>query len=648
MRCFTVLGPSGSGKSVLVDALAALEGSSQKAETRSGLSVTTFGFGGEPWCAIDCPGSIESLPDARYALLASDAAVLCVSPDPEEAVLAAPFMRAVEESGTPTVVFINRIDEARGRVRDIVAALQGYASHLVVLRQIPIREGSQIVGAVDLVSERAWRYREGQPSALVELPSDLTSREHEARAELLEHISEFDDWLLEEVVEDREPPSDALYAICARVFGETRVLPALIGAGGHRNGLARLMKALRHEAPSVAALRARLSPAAVAQPLAAVCFHAQHKRHVGRTAFVRALGEGVGPGETLAGASVGLLSEIGSDKRLGAPLAPGEVAMVVKADQISAGALMTRDQALPPPRWARTAPPMVARLLLPRNDRDDVKLSAALARLGVDDPGLVVTQEESTGRQLVRIQGPMHLRRLAETLREEFGLEVSEEPLVGVYRETISRPANVHYRHRKQTGGAGQFADVKLTVQPAPRGSGFTFNETVKGGTVPRNYIPAVEAGAREAMQRGPLGFPVIDVSVTLTDGQHHSVDSSDHAFRTAARMGVLQALSEAGPLLLQEIYDVTIHAPSTCSGTLVGLVSSEKGQVLGVGNDPDACGWDVFRARLPGAALDELPQVLRSATQGVGNFEAAFDHFEELYGKEAEQIFERQRAAHG
>lgn len=645
MRCFTVLGPSGSGKSVLVDALAAMEGASQKAETRSGLSVTTFGFAGESWCAIDCPGSIESLPDVRYALLASDAAVLCVSPDPDEAVLAAPFMQAVEQSGTPTVVFINRIDEARGRVRDIVAALQGYASHLVVLRQIPIREGTHVVGAVDLVSERAWRYREGQPSALVELPQDLSDREHEARAELLEHISEFDDWLLEEVVEDREPASNALYAICARVFGESQVIPALIGAGGHRNGLVRLMKALRHEAPPVAALRARLA-ARTAQPPVAVCFHAQHRRHVGRTAFVRALGEPVGPGEPLAGATSGSFSEIGSDRRLTDPLAPGEVAMVVKADQVTAGSLMTGAQGFPPPSWAGSATPMVARLLLPRNDRDDVKLAGALARLAEDDPGLVVAQEETTGRQLVRVQGPMHLRRLAATLQEEFGLEVTEEPLVSVYRETISRPASVHYRHRKQTGGAGQFADVRLTVEPAARGAGFSFSEVVKGGAVPRNFIPAVEAGAREAMQHGPLGFPVVDVSVTLTDGQHHSVDSSDHAFRTAARMGVAQALSEAGPLLLQEIYDMTIHAPSTCSGALVGIVSSEKGQVLGVGNDTEARGWDVCRARLPGAVLDELPQLLRSATQGVGNFEATFDHFEELYGKEAEQVLDRKRAA--
>ena len=266
MRCFTVLGPSQAGKSTIVEKLASLEGASKKSISPYGLGLTEFEFGNEAWCALDAPGSGEALAHAQHALLASDACILCVSPNPEEAVLAAPYLRVIEASGTPCILFVNRMDEPRGRLRDVIASLQDFASHTLLLRQIPIREGDKIVGSCDLISERAWRYREGQTSALVEIPTDVVEREHEARAELLENLSEFDDWLLEELIEDREPASDAIYAISSRVLRENRIIPVLVGAASHSNGIMRLMKALRHEAPQYDVLRA------------APCSGGQHER----------------------------------------------------------------------------------------------------------------------------------------------------------------------------------------------------------------------------------------------------------------------------------------------------------------------------------------------------------------------------------
>lgn len=282
---------------------------------------------------------------------------------------------------------------------------------------------------------------------------------------------------------------------------------------------------------------------------------------------------------------------------------------------------------------------MLARVLLPAQEKDEARLAAALARVAENDSGMTETREEGSGRPLVRVQGQMHLARLRRMLAEDFGVETEEATPAALFRETIARSASVHHRHRKQTGGAGQFADVKLTVYPNGRGEGFTFAETVKGGAVPRNFIPAVEAGAREALARGPLGFQVVDVGVTLTDGQHHSVDSSEFAFRAAGRMGVAQALADAGAVLMQPIYRVEIRVPSVFSGSLVPIVSALKGQVLGFDRDEDARGWDIFRALMPGHALDELAHSLRSATQGIGWFSKCFDHFEELYGREAEAI---------
>ncbi len=641
MRLITVMGPSQSGKTELVKRLAHLDGTPPKTEQAGHLTLSRFTFLGEPWCAIDMAGGPEYARMAGQPLLASDAVVLCVAPDPDEAVLAAPYLRAIEAAGTPCLIFINRMDAPKGRVRDIVAALQAYTSHAIVLRQIPIREGGQVVGAVDLISERAWRYREGLPSVLVEMPPAESDREKEARSDLLEHMSEYDDALLEDLIEDHEPAKGALFGIARRETQQSVILPCFLGAASHANGVTRLMKALRHEAPDVAALGARLG----AGKALAVGFHAQNRKHLGKCVFLRALAPGVAQGAPLGGATIGGLSELGG-KSGHEPLAPGDVAIAVKSDQLNAGTLYSASAAQRAPEWAGAAPPALARLFTPTHEKDDVRLSAALSKLAETDPALSLAQDEATGHAVVRLQGPMHLRSALAQLADGFGVEVQAHPPAPRYRETISAAVEEAYRHRKQSGGAGQFADVVMTVAPVTRGSGFRFSEVVKGGAVPRNYIPSVEEGARDAMAKGPLGFAVIDVAVTLNDGKHHAVDSSDYAFRTAGRQGVKEALTKAGPVLLQPVDRVEVHIPSIYAGSMVSLISSLKGQVLGFDRDPACRGWDIFRALLPASAEEELVTSLGSATQGTAWHEAVFDHYEELYGREAERISKEHAAA--
>lgn len=631
MRCFTVLGPSQTGKTTVVDKLGSLEGTPKKSSSPHGLNLTEFTFLDEAWCALDAPGPIESLPHVQHALLASDACILCVSPVPEEAVLAAPYLRMIEASGTPCILFVNRMDEPRGRLRDVIAALQDYASHTLLLRQVPIREGDKIVGSCDLISERAWRYREGQTSALIEIPDSAVEREHEARAELLEHLSEFDDWLLEELVEDREPPSDALFAISARVLRENRIIPVMIGAASHNNGMMRLMKALRHEAPPVEMLRKRLAEAGavVEDKLAAVSFHAYYRQNVGKTVLVRALGDGLRQGAPLAGSNLGMLQDI-ANGRSSTPMAPatGDVFAAVKSDNLRVPGLLTPDGAFDPPDWTEPPTPMIERILVPASERDETKLSEALAKLADTDRGLKVLQEEGTGAQLVCAQGPVHLRAVCKTLSDVFHITVSDRTPSPIYRETISKPADVHYRHRKQTGGAGQFAEVFLRIEPLARGAGFQFGDEVRGGAIPGQFIPAVEKGVREVLAYGAIaGYPVVDVRVVVYDGKHHSVDSKDIAFATAGRKAFMAAIREARPVVLEPIVQIEIAVPEHAVGDVTSDLSARRGLVTGTSGQGG--GTVAIGGQVPEAELASYQSRLNAMTSGQGRYTIALSHYE-------------------
>ncbi|ARE38650.1 Translation elongation factor G-related protein [Rhodovulum sp. P5] len=635
MRCFTILGPSQAGKTTLLKALSELDGRPTVADFSDVLTVREFTYLNEPWAGFDIAGGPDYLGHAGEALAASDAAILCVAPDPDAAVLAAPYLRLIEASGVPCFIFINKMDLDEARIRDIVASLQAYANHHIVLRQAPIRDADgHVVGAVDLISERAWEYQEGKPSKLIEIPDDLHDREQEARGELLEHLADFDDHLMEELIEDREPPTDEVYKILAEAHRDNAVIAAYLGAASHGNGLTRLMKALRHEAPRMDQIGARLG---VEAPLA-IGVASETRRHVGKSTLLRALAPGIQHAAPLAGGGIGNLTGM-DGKPANEPLEPGTLAIAVKSDHLEPGFAYTADGSAPLPGWTRGRAPGYARILMPANERDDARLSAALTRLAASDPGMETEQDSETGHVVVRLQSPIHMRRILAKLKDEFGVEAEEQPVSGIYRETITKPVDTHHRHRKQSGGAGQFADVHLTVRPQGRGAGFAFDETVKGGAVPKNYIPAVEHGAQDALQQGPLGFTVVDVAVTLTDGKHHAVDSSDHAFRTAAKNGVREALEQAGPVVLQPIERVEIHVPSVYSGSLVALAGSLKGQVLGFEGHGKARGWDVFQALIPAPAKEELFQALGGLTHGTAWFEAQFDHYEELHGKDAEKV---------
>lgn len=630
MRVFTVLGPSSSGKSTLVQALVGLDERRSKSLSVPGVAaVHSFGFMGQDWAAIDMAGGAENLGSAGAALAASDIAVICVPADADAAVLAAPFLRKVEEAGCPCLVFINRIDNAQSRISEIVSALQTYSRHHIVLREVPIRDGNAIVGFVDLVSERAWKFQNGRHSVLIEMPDSVKDREEQARAELLESYADFDDHLLDELIEDRQPPVAEVYDIASRTVRHSDLVACFIGSASKGYGITRLMKSLRHDAPEVEVAQQRLAAGATA-----VGALADVIRHLGKVVLVRMMQGAIMGGGRLGGADIGLITDLDAKTVLGG-LSPGQIGLAVKTDHLSVGTELLPEAMRPLPGWGQVQASPYRRIITPLHEKDDSRLLVALDRLAEIDPAMTVSADGKTGRPILTTQGPLHLRRLLAKITNDFGIAVTETPVTPTLHETIRRGTEVHHRHRKQTGGAGQFADVVIELRPEARGAGFTFCETVKGGAVPRNYIPSVEEGAREALAEGPLGFPVVDVAVELKDGKTHSVDSSDHAFRTAGKNAVREALAEVGTVLLQPIMKIDIHVPAVFSGALVPLVSGLKGQVLGFEAHETAAGWDVFQLLLPMASEDGLFAALAGATRGTAWFTSSFDHYQEARKEE-------------
>jgi elongation factor G len=291
-------------------------------------------------------------------------------------------------------------------------------------------------------------------------------------------------------------------------------------------------------------------------------------------------------------------------------------------------------------------PGVLAIAISAKERKDDVKLGLALNKLVEEDPSLTMFHNPETHEMVVWGQGEMHLRVATERLADRFGIAIERRrPTVG-YRETIKKPIQQRGRHKKQSGGHGQFGDVVLDIKPLPRNSGFVFEEKITGGVVPRNYIPSVEEGVIDALKHGPLGFQVVDVSVALIDGSYHAVDSSDMAFRIAGRIGITEALPQCQPVLLEPIHMVEINCPSEASTKINAILSGRRGQILGFDTREGWEGWDVVRAMMPETEIGDLIIEVRSATAGVGSFTFKFDHMAELTGKPAEQIVAAKRAA--
>lgn len=642
-RAVALIGPQGSGKSTLFEALLAAAGAAPPrrtgdarqrtmgTETRVGQCV----FMDEAWTLLDCPGSVEFSHETAAALAVADLAVLVCEPNPARASALAPAFRSLEQAGLPAMVFINKADTLGDEhVRDTLAALQAHSRRPLVLRQVPIRENGEVTGYVDLVSERAYRWRKGEPSELIRMPEAVADREAEARAALAETLADHDDALLEKVVEDAIPTPDDLYRPLHADIVAGSLDPVLIGAAERRHGVLRLWKALRHDAPHPEETAARHGVEPEGEPLAQV-FRTVHAGHGGKLSYVRVLRGTIKDGTTVNGARIGGITcfPAGEAQKV-AEAGMGDVVALGRLDGVATGAAVSSSGAAPALPFPEAPPPVYALAITTEDRKDDVRLSGALQRLVEEDPALSVIHDAESGQILLTGQGDIHLGHAVARLAEAHGLRVATTRPRVAFKETIRQAARHHARHRRQTGGHGQFADVTLEVAPRPRGEGFAFEDRIVGGAIPRKFIPAVGEAAEEAARKGPLGNPVVDIAVTLHDGAFHSVDSSDMAFATATRMAMQEALAKAEPVMLEPVDQVTVLVPQDATAAAQRLLTGRRGQILGYAEKEGWPGWDEVQALVPEAELHDLIIELRSQTMGLGTYIRRFDHLAEARGR--------------
>lgn len=663
-KVIALVGPAGVGKTSLAEAIlfaagaiprlgAVKQGNSigdASAEARARgatteLNVMRFSWVDEPYILLDVPGSPGFAADGDMALSVADLALVIIDPDPERAPQAEPVLRRLEKLDMPHAVFVNKIDQARGSIQDLLEALAPLGRAPFVARQIPIRSGEQVDGFVDLALERAYHYQPGKPSEQIPIPADLKAAEAAARFHMLEQLADHDDVLLEQLLSDEVPPLDTIFGDLHRELAEGQAVPVLFGSALNGFGVRRLLKMLRHDTPPMEQCAARLGIGADG----AQVFKIMNGSSVGRLALARLFGGPVQEGAEWidsngralrAGALFGLQGAATAKLRASDP---GDVVGIPKLEGVRAGDRLGlaghKPQAAPPPEKPS---PNCALTIGVKDHKDEVLLSTAIAKLVEEDAGLDWSVDEMSQQMLIRGITEEHLAVALDRLKRRYGVNLQSGQPTVAYRETIRKAVTQRGRHKKQSGGHGQFGDVVLEVRPLQRDEGFRFDDRITGGAVPKQWIPAVELGVRDAMASGPLGFPVVDVAVTLVDGSFHSVDSSELAFRLAGRLAMADALAAASPYLLEPFVHLEIAAPGSATSRVTSALASRRGQLLGITPREGWSRWDMIEMLLPGAELQGLEAELRSLSQGMAQFDTRFDHFAEVNAKLASSILHK------
>ena len=675
IRNVALIGHRGSGKTSLCEALlfeagvvnrlgrvedgttvSDFEPDEQERGMSIGASVASFEYGDRKINLIDTPGEPSFVADTLAGLRVVDAAVVVVNAVMGVEVHTERLWNRAADDRLARLVFVNMLDRERADFfRALDSLKEAFGAH-VVATEIPIGSEHEVRGVVDLIDMKAFEYSgEGRGNATEsEIPDDLRAQAEEYREKLMDEVAENSDELMERYLEGEEISHEEIVTALKQGVTEGHLFPVTCGVATRNLGTNRLLEALVEDVPSPAmrgGIKAldgdgeeiEIEPDAEGEPVAYV-FKTTADPYTGRINLLRVYSGVLSSDSQTFNVTrkekerIGqLASPCGKETSTVDELGAGDIGAVAKLRETRAGdVLAAKDASISFPPLELPAPVM-AFAYEPKSKGDEDKAAAAVRRLTEEDPTLDVHRDPETGEQIIAGLTQVHVEVIVDRMKRRYGAEIELKPPKVPYLETIRKPAKAHGRYKKQTGGRGQFGDCHIEIEPAEVGAGFEFVNAIKGGVIPSGFIPAVEKGIAEAMQRGVLaGYPMKDLRVRLYDGQHHSVDSSEMAFKIAGSMAFKQAAGEADPYLLEPIVKVTIAVPEDTVGDVVGDLNSRRGRPLGM--EPKGSMTEI-QAEVPMAEVLDYAPDLRAITGGRGDYTMEFERYEEVPAHIAQKV---------
>ena len=662
LRNVALVGHSGSGKTQLVSALLFDAGAVNRlGKVDEGTTVTDYdeeaiarkhtlsaGVAYAEWNKIkinfiDTPGMANFLSDARAALRVSDASLVVVDAVAGVEVSTEKVWEAADELGLPRIVVLNRVDRERASLERSLESLRGVFGRTVIPIQLPVGEEKNFKGVVDLVAMKAYTFADGKPSEGA-VPAGLEGAAQTAREALIEMVAEADDALMEKFFDAGTLTQDELVGGLKRGVAAGRIFPLVLTSATANVGLQPLLDAIVAYTPSPAErpLRAKTAdgeevelPVKDGGPAAAFVWKTVADPFAGRITLFRVIAGSLKSDTTVHNTTkdtqerLGHLVAVQGKTQTNVPeVRAGDIGAVAKLKETQTSDVIG-DKAAPKVPPIKFPEPVISYAIEPKSRGDEEKISTALHRLQEEDPTISYTRDQQTKELLLSGQGQSHIEVTVAKLKRRFSVEVTLRPPRIPYRETITVAVEAHGRHKKQTGGHGQFGDCKVKFEPLPRGSDFEFVDDIFGGSIPRQFVPAVEKGLQDSRTRGFLaGYPMVDFRATVFDGSYHAVDSNELSFKMAASLAFKDGMARARPTLLEPVMNVEVYAPSDYAGDLMGDLNSRRGRIGGM----DTRGAStIIRAKVPMSEMLTYEQHLTSATGGRGSYHMEFDHYEEV-----------------
>lgn len=607
---------------------------------------------------IDTPGYSDFVAEVKGALRAVDSAIITVCAVAGVEVETERVWRYAGELGLPRLLFVNKMDRENADFKVAINRMRTVFGAGVIPIQLPVGQAEAFSGVIDLIDMKALIFDGKNSFAETEIPAGLLENAVSARQQLVEAAAEMDDDLLTKYLDGEELTNTDIVNGLRKGIGLARIFPVMCGSAYRNIGIAQLLNAVLDYLPGpetreISAIHAQDGKTAAIKsthPFSAVVFKTTADPFVGRLSYIRLFSGSVKPDSVLYNASKSKSERIGNiftlrgkQQELLQNVHAGDIIVVAKLQETATGdTLCEKSNAVlfEPFTYPKA---MFTMCLETKNKGDEDKIGPALSRMVDEDPALKVKKDFATGQLLVSGLGELHLDIMTEKIKRKFGVDVVLKPPKIPYRETIRGSIKIEGKHKKQSGGHGQYGHVWLQLDPLAPGADFEFVDSIFGGSVPRQYIPAVEKGVREALSGGVVaGFPMVDVKVTLYDGSYHNVDSSEMAFKIASSLALRKGAMQAKPVLLEPICNVQVEVPEGFMGDIIGDLNGKRGRIQGM--EPLGNGIGMVKAQVPMSELFKYPIDLRSITQGRGSFDMKFSHYEEVPQRLAETIIAASR----